>query len=224
MPIMPRAKPIPELTSEQIERFWAKMERHGPDDCWEWQAYCNKAGYGCVNLSPHGPFLANRVAYYLHYGRQPGNLHVLHTCDNPACCNPKHLWLGTTQDNNADRVRKGRSARQGGEANGEARLTEEEVRDILLSSEPLAELANRYQVGLTAISNIQRGLNWTNVCPDMTRRDDRRQGERHPRTFLSEEQVISILLSNEPQTVLQGNTEHTRRQSTTSSDGIPGGM
>src|SRR5690606_32610593 len=78
--------------------------------CWEWQEERNEFGYG--RLLRKWP--AHQVAYFLHYGKQPGSKFVLHKCNNPPCCNPHHLYLGTQQDNIQQCVREGRHARVSG--------------------------------------------------------------------------------------------------------------
>lgn len=90
------------------------------DVCWEWQGRCSAAGYGEA-IFKRERRSAHVFAYIHAYGHiQPGQ-NVLHSCDNPACCNPHHLFLGTAADNNADRARKGRSY---------TRITPDQVRTI----------------------------------------------------------------------------------------------
>lgn len=91
------------------DRFW-KYAVVGME-CWGWAAYTTSKGYGHIRLPDGRAGKAHRVSWELHYGPIPDGLFVCHTCDNPQCCNPAHLFLGTNADNAADREAKGRSAR-----------------------------------------------------------------------------------------------------------------
>lgn len=92
------------------ERFWGKVDRRGPGECWEWTASRDQKGYGRINIGgKHGtPVIASRVAFELTFRPLlPGEC-VLHSCDNPPCVNPAHLRAGTYRDNNRDTVLRGR--------------------------------------------------------------------------------------------------------------------
>lgn len=94
------------------ERFWGKVNRIGFEECWEWMAARDPNGYGRIGGKRPRAELAHRVAYRLTRGDIPLGLHVCHSCDNPPCCNPNHLFLGTDLDNNRDMRAKGRDANQ----------------------------------------------------------------------------------------------------------------
>lgn len=102
-------KPIPEMTASDIARFWRKVDVRGPDDCWPWLAAVNGGGYGCFDIRG-GSYRAARVSMAID-GRDPLELCACHTCDNPPCCNPSHLFTGTVAHNNADMVAKGRQSK-----------------------------------------------------------------------------------------------------------------
>ncbi len=91
------------------ERFWPKVDRRGPDECWEWKAARQAEGYGKMFTTNRcRPERAHRVSWVLHHGPIPDGMFVLHRCDNPPCVNPAHLFLGTNLDNIEDMGRKGR--------------------------------------------------------------------------------------------------------------------
>ena len=93
------------------ERFWNKVDRCGPDECWEWLADKELKGYGRFKVAGR-VIKAHRFAWELENGEVPKDLCVLHKCDVPSCVNPAHLFLGTRGDNNRDCIRKGRGGSQ----------------------------------------------------------------------------------------------------------------
>lgn len=103
---MPHPRPV-------AERFWEKVAKAGPDDCWLWTDFCDRDGYGRFRHSPWRTMRAHRIAWMLANGVQiDAGIFVCHTCDNPSCVNPAHLWLGTCGDNARDMAAKGRAAAQ----------------------------------------------------------------------------------------------------------------
>lgn len=155
--------------------FWSRVLRG--EGCWEWQGARNQDGYGTLWVNRR-KVRAHRVAWGLSVGEIPRGLLVLHRCDNPPCCNPAHLWIGTHADNSADMVAKGR-ARGGangglggplpydvqprGERSGSARLTEGNVRAIRASSLPQGELGELYGVSGVAIWKARSRKTWAHV-------------------------------------------------------------
>jgi hypothetical protein len=132
--------------------------------CWTWKGYKRPGGYGeaYFGVRPNRErILAHRLAYEVTKG-DPGALLVCHTCDEPSCVNPEHLFLGTIQDNMDDRNRKGRQAR--GERNGPAKLTEDQVRAIRADPRMNTEIAKDYGVFETTVSTIKHRRTWKHVA------------------------------------------------------------
>lgn len=102
------------LTQSELDvpkRFWPKIALAGDDECWEWQAAkFTNFPYGAFGVTWKQTVLAHRFMFETYCGAIPPGLNVLHSCDNPPCVNPNHLFLGTHQDNQADMRQKGRAA------------------------------------------------------------------------------------------------------------------
>jgi hypothetical protein len=152
-------------------RFWSKVNKDGPipvhrpelGQCWEWTRGLTHQGYGKFTVRRQ-TFVAHRVAYALTNGDIPDGMWVLHHCDNPLCSNPKHLYLGTHDDNNADMMRRGRSAK--GENAGNTVLTAEKVlriRALHASGASSRKLAKEFGVVKTSILNIVHGRTWRHL-------------------------------------------------------------
>src|SRR6185503_17639450 len=92
------------------ERFWSGVMIRSKNECWPWSRSCHRKGYGQFAIG-RKKIETHRVAWILSNGKIEGELCVLHKCDNPPCCNPSHLFLGTLADNNKDMMEKGRQAR-----------------------------------------------------------------------------------------------------------------
>ncbi len=148
------------------ERFWRKVDRRGPDECWEWRGFRNEFGYGRTRHGrlDRGKQGAHRVAWALVNGTIPEGAHVLHRCDNPPCCNPAHLFLGTHTDNMRDMSEKGRArgfigTQLRGELNPRTKLADARVthlRSLRAQGRTLRSLAREFAVGL---STVRRALN-----------------------------------------------------------------
>lgn len=158
------------LASVNEKLFWSKIPQSGPDDCWEWTGKWKlPAGYGMVTIRNDGKrstATASRIAYALANGLvefPERDLVVCHTCDNPPCCNPTHLWLGTSKENTEDSVVKGRAA---------YKLTNADVLAILESDETGVVLAKRFGVTPDIVSKIRLGRTWTHLTRERARAPD----------------------------------------------------
>jgi hypothetical protein len=144
--------------------FWARIDRAGgPDACHPWTASTRCGGYGVADARRHpvGEYGAHRVAYALVHGPIPDGMVVCHRCDNPPCCNPRHLFLGTTADNIRDKVTKGRAPKH--ETHGNAKLTIDVVREIrsrALAGAKGKDLAVEFSISTSQVSHIIRGQQW----------------------------------------------------------------
>ena len=160
-------------TSDIAGRFWSQVDKSG--DCWIWLGWRWKGeGYGHFGIKRNGKWqkmYAHRMAYLLEHGEIPERLHVCHTCDNPPCVNPKHLWLGTFRDNIQDAVNKGRLDNSG-EANHFAKLSLEqvdEIRERHKAGEKVPALAKEYGIKFVQTYRILRGESWAASCVEPAR-------------------------------------------------------
>lgn len=136
-----------------------------PDGCWEWVGAKNSDGYGRFGINDK-LYQTHRVSYALFVGMIPDGMEVCHRCDNPACCNPAHLFLGTHKDNMTDRNNKNRqshSTKMRGENQGRHKLTEQhiyKIRELIEQGYKNVEIAKMFGVKPNTISNVKTGTQW----------------------------------------------------------------
>jgi hypothetical protein len=156
---------VPHETA--IQRLMSKVDTSaGLFACWPWKgANDGKSGYG--HLAYNRKWVkAHRLAYMLLVGPIPDGMDVLHTCDNPPCCNPQHLIPGTHADNMQDRERKGRHNAPHGERHHKAKVTEQDVRAIRSEHAQgiaLNVIARRYGITPEQIGSIVHRKSWRHV-------------------------------------------------------------
>ena len=138
------------------QRFWGKVDRSG--ECWVWTGALTGPGYGQITVSGRKK-TAHRLSWEAYNGPAPKGMFVCHKCDNRACVNPAHLFLGTHADNMADMARKGRSYH--GEKHHWAKLSTDdvdEIRRFYSNGTPQKVLAREFGVTQGAISQIVNNL------------------------------------------------------------------
>ena len=144
---------LPFTESQFLDHFMARVAPEPNTGCSLWMGRTDRDGYGKITRAGR-TLRAHRVAYELFISPIPKGVHVLHHCDTPPCVNPDHLWLGTNADNIRDRDQKGRAAKQAGEQNGKARLTDKDARAIrsrYAAGETQRPLAREYGVHNTTL-------------------------------------------------------------------------
>lgn len=143
------------------ERLEARLEKL-PNGCLVWTGFTLSNGYGQIYADGRAKG-THRVAYEIYVGSIPDGMHVCHHCDNPPCCNPEHLFVGTNLENRRDSVRKGRTPR--GERSGTAKLTEDAVRSIRADAgrTPQRKLAKRFGVSQRAILSVLKQETWRGI-------------------------------------------------------------
>lgn len=172
-----RARAAATLTKPIRERFDAKWTPEPNSGCWLWTGSVDKRGYGQLRVATKMLKYASHVALSEYRGIVVGKGEcACHHCDNPACVNPDHLFVGTQRDNMRDAARKGRVNLAGlelgrrtprvakrGEQTGSAKLTEADVKAIRSASVGCLRLARRFGVGPTTIKAVRNGRTWKHV-------------------------------------------------------------
>jgi HNH endonuclease len=170
-----RASPAGRIPLEVLfRRRFDRIDRRDAYDCWEWPSSRNDAGYGIMAVGRAGQQRqrrAHRLAWEFLVGPVPDGLDVCHHCDNPPCVNPRHLFLGTRQENSRDMWRKGRgrggNAHLSGETNPNARLSDEDVlsmrRRYSARGVTMTRLAAEYGVSQSVISNVLTRRTWRHL-------------------------------------------------------------
>lgn len=165
--VYPRRRTL--LSGGDVAIYLAERCQINPvSNCFEWCLATDPDGYGVAHensVRPAPRFVKNlrahRLAYEVFVG-DIGRFYVLHKCDNPKCCNPEHLFLGTAKDNHSDSQQKGRHSH--GETQGASKFTEADIRAIRSSSESLLVLSKIYGVTKSAICSVRLRKTWRHVA------------------------------------------------------------
>lgn len=148
-------------TPKDIARFWKYIDKSkGESECWEWVGAKLRTGYGTLGVQGKTR-LTHRMMWELTNGPIPEGIFICHHCDNPRCCNPKHLFAGTQLENIRDMIRKGRESTHFGETSVSAKLTTKqviEIRETYAQGEiTQKELAKKYGIVGSTVSRIVTG-------------------------------------------------------------------
>ena len=145
------------------ERFSEKYQIDPRTGCWNWTACKDKHGYGHISLGgKHGGHaLAHRVSYEIHVGQIPDGMGMLHSCDNPACVNPRHLRPGTQVDNVRDMEARQRGNNYGKRKLSTAQVTE--IRRLIAAGEKQCVIARKFSIGESHITRIKKATAWRNA-------------------------------------------------------------
>jgi hypothetical protein len=145
------------------ERFWSKVDRREPNECWPWCGAANSKGYGRLTAGRGVNLKAHRVAFTLVKGPIPDGMNVLHHCDNPPCCNGDHLFLGTAEDNTHDMLSKNRGSpppHSTGEKHHNAKFDAIAAQKILIDPRTHREIAEEYGVSSMTIFRLKHRVTW----------------------------------------------------------------
>jgi hypothetical protein len=172
-----------ELTEKDVNRLWSKIPKRRWNQCWPWAAKSSlPSGYGLLTLKSGKQIVASRLVCFLAHGSAPeGKPFALHSCDNPACCNPRHLRWGSSRDNARDAIERGRNSppprnvswmvrfpdrvRRGADA-ARAKLNDELVLQLMqkrAAGASLSVLAAEFGIDKSVVADISKGQCWRHV-------------------------------------------------------------
>ncbi len=154
---------IPALTDSDVIRLWKGIHRAGKDECWLWLKGTTSAGYGVMGIGSR-TYLVTRILWLHWYGSDPRDLLVCHSCDNPPCCNPNHLFRGDYSSNMHDMHDKGRHW-VGGNGAPNTALNEEMIPEIraVIDATSVAQAARHYGISESTARNIKYRRTWGHV-------------------------------------------------------------
>lgn len=177
-------------------RFWAKVEKRGPDECWNWTGTASAGRYGAIKVGgKRGKDLkAHRIQMIWQGGDIDGRV-VRHTCDNGLCVNPRHLRIGTQLDNVQDMMAKGRNRQPAGSDNGKARLgvvAIVAIKEALASGMRCADVARSFGLPHLTVYNIASGKTYKHQAAEIVFSKPGKSGSDHFNAKLTDECVAAM--------------------------------
>jgi len=189
--LVQRSRLKKEVTARLMARFWELVDKTSGNKCWIWRGILNRKGYGSFYMCQRTE-RAHRVSWWIANGKIPLGLLVLHICDNAACVNPNHLYLGTDMDNTRDKFARGRVSPARGERNGmvkhpESRQNGEKCWMSILTNDDVFDMRSRrrqgestrslsieYGVAQSTVRSVVSGRTWKHLPPPPTAEGERR--------------------------------------------------
>jgi hypothetical protein len=177
------------------DRFWRFVTKLSNTECWMWTGSKNPKGYG--HLPTGNEQLSHRLSYLLFKGEIPIKTMILHSCDNPGCVNPNHLYLGDNKQNMIDMISRGRAMPRG----KPPKLNIEQVKLIAKSKDTVSNLVDEYNVSRGTIEQIKSGLIYAHLDIEINKASKgyglKTKGESNYRAKLTDENVLQIRSSTE---------------------------
>lgn len=175
------------------KRMWSKIDKRTDSECWEWVGSRATTGYGILRVN-YKPYLAHRLMWQFYNETAiPEKGVICHRCDNPPCCNPAHLFLGTQADNIKDAAKKGRMPK--GERHFNAAITEDDVRQIRYfgyTNMTKRAIGKKFGISRQATTDILLKHTWGHVDPEWQPPASKKKGQEHPFAKLTEDDVREI--------------------------------
>lgn len=153
------------ITDEKIKRFWNGIDIIGKNECWNWKKSVDKFGYGKVKISGK-MYLCHRLAFSSFYeiDYPDSSVNIMHSCDNPKCCNPFHLRQGTLKENMQDMIRKGRQSKNSKPNRHMTKESAECLRKEFLNGSSKLSLSRKYNISPQTVRQIIKNEIWKLPC------------------------------------------------------------
>ncbi len=166
-------KPINEIIKNEAKRaslerrLWDKIDKRGPNDCWNWMAKATHPfGYGRITAVTGIQVKAHQAVFALTFGHIPDGMVICHSCDNPKCCNPSHLFIGTQAVNHEDMMNKNRGSAPPtffGESHHNTKFDEKTAVLISKDRRPAWVIAKQYSISTKTVYRLRRGETWKGI-------------------------------------------------------------